>query len=110
MVDQGIEQCLVVAIVLDPGVGVRLAPADREAVRAVVRLGPPAVEDREVERAIQERLLARGPARLLRPARVVQPDVDALHELARDVDVVVLDEHDPVREPFLLRQPDDVLH
>ena len=70
--------------------------ADGEAVDAVVGLGPPAVEDRQIEPAVEQHLLAAGAAGLLRAARVVQPDVDALHQVAADVDVVVLDEHDPL--------------
>ena len=61
---------------------------------AVVRLGPPAVEDREVQPAVEHHLLAAGARRLERPARVVEPDVDALDQVAADVDVVVLDEDD----------------
>ena len=38
------------------------------------------------------------PRRLERPARVVEPHVDALHQVAADVDVVVLDEHDAAGE------------
>ena len=60
---------------------------------AVVGLGPPAVEDREVQAAVEHDLLAAGAAGLERAARVVEPDVDALHQVPADVDVVVLDEH-----------------
>ena len=66
--------------------------ADGEAVQAVVGLGPPAVEDRQVQAAVEHHLLAAGAAGLERPPRVVQPDVDALHQVPADVDVVVLDE------------------
>ena len=60
----------------------------------VVGLGPPAVEDRAVQPAIQHHLLPAGAARLHRTARHVQPDVDALDEVTAHVDVVVLDEED----------------
>ena len=63
----------------------------------VVGLGPPAVEDREVEAAVEHHLLPAGARRLERAARIVEPDVDALHQVAADVDVVVLDEHDARR-------------
>ena len=49
LVDQRLDQRRVVAVVLDRRDGMRLALADGEAVGAIVRLGPPAVEDREVE-------------------------------------------------------------
>src|SRR5205085_9130734 len=35
---------------------------------------------------------SRGPARLQEPARVVEPDVGALNQVAGDLDVVVLEE------------------
>ena len=38
------------------------------------------------------------PGGLERTARIVQPDVDALHEVTADVDVVVFDEHELVGE------------
>ncbi len=69
-----------------------------EAVEPVVRLGPPAVEHRQVQAAVQHDLLAAGAARFERPPRVVQPDVDALHQVAADVDVVVLDERRSCRQ------------
>ena len=64
----------------------------------VVGLGPPAVEHREIQPAVQHDLLAAGARRFERPPRIVQPDVDALHEVAADVDVVVLDEDELVAE------------
>ena len=55
--------------------------ADGPAVDAVLaRLGPPAVEDRAVEHAVHRRLHARRAARLERPPRRVEPDVDAAGE------------------------------
>ena len=87
----------------------RLADADREAVQAVVGLGPPAVEHRQVQAAVQHDLLSARAARFERPPRVVQPDVDALHEVPADVDVVVLDEHHLAGEARVARQPRDLL-
>ena len=70
------------------------AHADREAVRPVVGFGPPAVEHREVEPAVEHDLLPAGAGGFQRTPRVVQPDVDALHQVPADVDVVVFDEDD----------------
>ncbi len=67
-------------------------------VGAVVAFAPPAVEDAQVQAAVTAGLHAAGAGGLERAARVVQPDVAAAHHLARDVDVVVLDEHEPPRE------------
>src|SRR6185295_4838699 len=51
-------------------------------------------ENAEVESAVAADLHAAGAGRLQRTARIIQPDVDALDEIACDVDVVVLDEDD----------------
>ena len=77
---------------------VRGAVSNGEAVQTVVSLGPPPVEHRAVEPTIQQHLLSAGAAGLLRTARVVQPDVDALDQVSAHVDVVVLDEHHPVAQ------------
>src|SRR5581483_8764850 len=66
-------------------------------------------EDAAVERAIDRRLLPRGAARLERPPRRVEPDVDALHEHAADAHVVVLEEEHTAAERRLLAELEDVL-
>ena len=81
-----------VAGVGDAVVDVLRALADGKAVGAVEGLGPPAVEDREVQGPVEHGLLAAGAGGLQRPPRIVQPDVDALDQVPADVDVVVLDE------------------
>ena len=88
---------------------VRLAAADREPVLAVVALRPPPVEHREIQPAVEHDLLAAGAAGFERPPRVVQPHVDALHEVTADVDVVVLDEQDLAGKPRVAHQPRDLL-
>ena len=70
---------------------------DQPAVLAGVAFGPPAVADAQVRHAVDRRLHAARAARLERLARVVQPDVAALHEEVRDVQVVVVDEGDRAR-------------
>ena len=102
-------EVLRVAPVLGGLVGVDLAAADRPAVVAVVALVPPAVEDADVGDAVLGRLHARRPRRLERPARVVQPDVDALHEEARDAHVVVLEDEDPAAQLRRARALEDLL-
>ncbi len=82
---------------------------DRPAVVAVVPLVPPAVEDREVEPAVERRLHARRAARLVGPQRVVQPDVAAGVERLRHRDVVVRQEHDPVPHLGVVGEADDLL-
>ena len=85
------------------------ALADGEAVEAVVGFGPPAVEHREVEAAVEDDLLAAGAGSFQRPARIVEPDVDALDEVAADVDVVVLDEDELVAELRVAHHLGDLL-
>ena len=86
-----------------------LGRGDGPAVLAVEALVPPAVEDRAVERAVEGGLHARGAARLLRAAGVVQPHVGALVEGAGDGDVVVLEEHEPVADAEVGGEADDLL-
>ena len=90
---QDVIQRLEVALVLFGGRHVAHAVADGEPVEPVVGLGPPAVEDGQVEAAVEQHLLPAGSARLLRPARGIEPHVHTLHQMASHVDVVVLDEN-----------------
>ena len=90
-------EVLGVASVLDALVPMALAQADAEAVQTVVGLGPPAVEDRQVESAVEHHLLTAGAGRLERTAWRVEPHVDALDQVAAEVDVVVFDEHHALR-------------
>src|SRR5215203_4850787 len=71
---------------------------DEEAVAAGVTLGPPAVADADVDGAVHRRLHAAGAAGLERLAWRVQPDVAALDEIVRHVQVVVIDEGDTATE------------
>ena len=94
---EGAVQIFSVARVVNVHAGVGSAGSDREAVHTVVGLGPPAVEDRKIEAAIQHDLLTAGAGSFQRPARIVQPDIDALDQMAADIDVVVFDEDEPAR-------------
>ena len=58
---------------------------------------------------LMRRLHAARAARFERLARVVQPDVAALHEEVRDVQVVVVDEGDAAAEQRIERAPVDAL-
>ena len=98
-----------VAGVVDVHVGVGAAFADGEAVEAVVGLGPPAIEDGEVEAAVEHDFLAAGAGGFERAAGIVEPDVDALNEVAADVDVVVLDEDELVGEVGVAHHLGDLL-
>jgi hypothetical protein len=75
-----------------------LVAGDRPPVRPVVRLGPPAVEDAELERPVERRLHPARPAGLHRPPGQVHPDVAAGDEVTTDLEVVVLDEDDSSRD------------
>ena len=98
-----------VAGVVHIHVGVGAAGADGEAVEAVVGLGPPAIEHGEVEAAVEHHFLAAGAGGFQGTARIVEPDVDALDEVAADVDVVVLDEDELVGEVGVAHHLGDLL-
>ena len=99
----GLEVVAVVGVV--DAVGGR----DRPAVLAVVPLVPPAVEDRQVEAAVERGLHARRPAGLERAQRVVQPDVAARVEVLRHRDVVVGQVDDAVPDLGVVGEPHDLL-
>src|SRR5208337_3801494 len=65
LVGQCLQQRPVIALILNRGYGVGQAAADGKPVGAIIGLSPPAVEDREVEGAVEDRLLSRGAAGLL---------------------------------------------
>ena len=90
-------------------VGVSSAGSDGEAIQSVVRLGPPAVQDGEIEAAVQDHFLTARAGRLERPPGIVQPHVDALHEVASDINVVVFDKYKFVGELFVAHQLRDLL-
>ena len=49
------------------------------------------------------------PPRFLRPPGIVQPHVHALHQVPADVDVVILDEHQPAEKRRVAREIGDLL-
>ena len=108
LLDQ-VQERAALHLVLVREVRVLLAGADRPPVVAVVPFDPPAVEDRQVQPAVAANLHPAGAAGFERAARVVQPHVHALHQIPRDVHVVVFDEHDPLAELRLARLLDDAL-
>src|SRR5688500_16993052 len=69
-------EVLRVGPILGAFVGRCLARTDGPAIRAVIALVPPAVEDRAVDYAVHGRLHTARAACLERTARVVQPDID----------------------------------
>ena len=102
-------QVLRVAPVLGRFVRVCLPTADRPAVVTGEPLVPPAVEDAHVRHAVLGGLHAGGPRRLQRPARVVEPDVHALHEEPADAHVVVLENVDATAQLAGARALEDLL-
>ena len=88
------------------------AALDQPAVVAREPFRPPAVADAQVQRAVHRRLHAARAAGFERLARCVEPDVAALHEQVRHVQVVVIDERDAAgraadRAPGGTRAADD---
>ena len=76
----------------------RAAVANGETIETVVCLSPPAIKDREIEAAIQNYFLATGARSLERTARVVEPDINTLHEVTANVDVVVFNKDEFLAE------------
>ena len=91
------------------GVGDAVGGGDGPAVVAVVHLVPPAVEDRQVEAAVERRLHAGRAAGLERAQRVVEPHVAARVERLRHRDVVVGQEHDAVAHGRVVGEPHQLL-
>ena len=83
--------------------------ADCESVQAVVCFRPPTIQDGEVQSAVQNHLLTAGARRLQRPARVVEPNIDALHEMTSYVDVVIFDEHELIGKLAVMHQLGNLL-
>ena len=82
-----------------------LAVAQRPADLGRVGLGPPAVQLREVEAAVDQHLHAARAAGLPGPPRRVDPDVHPLHQVLGQEHVVVAEEDDMRRD---LGPPDEV--
>src|SRR5215471_1616236 len=85
------------------------AHAYRKAIQAVIRLGPPSVEDREVQSAVEHDLLAAGAGRFERTARIVEPNVHSLNEVTPKVYVIVFDEQDLAGKRGVAHQLSDLL-
>ena len=109
LLEHRVERLRIGLVLLGLGRVLRRGAADREPAVRRVRLGPPAVEDRAVEHAVQRRLHPRGARRLERPPRRVEPDVDALHEPSRERHLVVLEEDDAPGRRGLPREVHDEL-
>ena len=112
VVFQDREQGILVLFVLVLGRHVFHILPDGPTVLAVVPFAPPSVQHGKVQGAVDGGFLAGGSRGFERPQRRVQPDVHALDEVAGQVDVVILQEHQPpagivtFREPVhLLEQP-----
>jgi hypothetical protein len=77
------------SVVAVPADTVRL---DAPTVRAVESFRPPAVEHGEVDGAVDGGLHSRRSAGFQRVLRIVEPDVDPRYQLARECEIVILDE------------------
>src|SRR5690606_8928097 len=93
LVDQHTEEIVRIALVGNVVVDMLGTVPNGKAIASVVRLGPPAVENRTIEPTVEHGLHAAGPRCFERSAGIVQPNVDALHQVTRYVDVVVLQKH-----------------
>src|SRR5262245_27718926 len=80
------------------------ARINRPAIATLVSFIPPSVQDAQMGHAVKRGLLTTGAAGLHRQPRVVEPDVNAAHEVFGDVNVVILDKGDSPAEPVLARE------
>src|SRR5258708_23772459 len=80
-----------------------------ETVHAIDGFGPPPIEDGKIQAAMQHNFLAARARSFQRTAGIVEPDIDALHKVAPDVDVIVLDEHEFVAELGIAHQLGNLL-
>ncbi len=74
----------------------RSADADRESVKPVVGFCPPSIQNGKVQTAVQYDLLSARSRCFERAARRIQPYIHSLDEVLSDVDVIVLNENQPV--------------
>ena len=86
------------------------AVADGPAHFRGVALIPPAVQNGAVEAEVGSNLHAARAAGLHGPTRVVQPDVDAVHQLAGHGHVVVLHKQQAVLDAVFAGEADDLLN
>src|SRR5580700_1094329 len=89
---------------MDAHVGVGSARSDGESIHAVICLSPPAIENRKVHSAVQDHLLTACTRCLLWTPRIVKPDINALHKMTADVDVVIFDEDELICELRITHQ------
>src|SRR5256885_13477731 len=83
---------------MDVEVGMRASSANGEAVQAVIRFGPPAVQNGQIQSTVEHHLLSAGARCFQWPARIVEPYIDSLHEVTAHVDVIVFDKGELVAE------------
>ena len=82
----------------------RFSTPNREAVATVESLGPPAVQNRTIQTAVEHHLLAAGARGLQWSAGIVEPDVHTLNEMPAYVDVVIFHKHNATGQPGIVPQ------
>src|SRR5579884_1626774 len=83
---------------------------DSPAIFAVVALGPPAIEDAATGLTVERRLLPAGAAGFVGADGIIQPEVGAGDEIARHVDIIVLQENDLPAKLVAARNAVDLLN
>ena len=83
--------------------------ANRPAVVAIVTFAPPAIENAEVDPGVRRQFHSTRAARFQRAQRMVEPQINPLHETAGDVTVVVFDKDDAVPEACFATEFVDLL-
>src|SRR5437764_547280 len=93
-----IVDCAALDVVLISQIGILFAGPDRPAVVVLIAFDPPPVKHAEIEPAIHADFHAAGAGSFERPSRIIEPDVDSLNEMTRDVHVIVFEEYDVIAQ------------
>src|SRR5581483_9137 len=86
---------------------IRLAIADRPPAGELVGLVKPAIENTQVEDAVDPGFHAAGTARFLAAARSIKPEIYSLDQFAADPQTVILDEYNMAGELRIARELHD---
>ena len=105
---QQVIKCLRLDEILIRPVIIRFARADYPAAVGLVAFAPPAVERADIEYAVDRGLHSACAACFHRPTRIIEPDIDALHHKAGDIDIVIFKENQTAAHIVLCGKMNDL--
>src|ERR1022692_1132272 len=97
-------QLVPVARIVNIHVRVGSAGSDGEAIQPVICFRPPTIRNGKVQAAVQHYLLAARSRCLQWAARIVEPDIHTLHEVAAHVAIIVFPKYESVGKPLVPHQ------